>query len=131
MKVRWMEAEMFLIPPVISVLSWVSDWATSYNILYSNWMFCNFLLIVDYFSILKFNKNTMFHAREMGQCWLTSPSRTRYLLDIYISFCCIFFVGILKISFKYIQKHHPFNISIKHLENIFIKTFYVRYLKYK
>jgi hypothetical protein len=27
------------------------------------------------------------------------------------------------------QKHHPFNISIKHLENIFIKTTYVRYLK--
>ncbi len=57
------------------------------------------------------------------------PSRTRYLLDIYISFWCLFFVGILQISFKYIQKHHSFIISIKHLENIFIKTFYVRYVK--
>ncbi len=62
--------------------------------------------------------------------WVSStlPSRTRYLWDIYRSFCCLFFVGILQISFKYIQKHHPFIISIKHLENIFIKTFYVRYL---
>jgi hypothetical protein len=55
--------------------------------------------------------------------------RTRYLLDIYISFCCLFSVDILQISFKYIQKHHPFNISIKRLENIFIKKNYVRYLK--
>jgi hypothetical protein len=28
------------------------------------------------------------------------PSRTRYLSDIYISFCCLFFVDILQISFK-------------------------------
>jgi hypothetical protein len=48
--------------------------------------------------------------------------------DTYISFCCLF-LDILQISFKYIQKHHPFNISIKNLENIFIKTTYVRYLK--
>jgi hypothetical protein len=27
---------------------------------------------------------------------------------------------------KYIQKHHQFNISVKHFENIFIKTTYVR-----
>ena len=33
------------------------------------------------------------------------------------------------LSFKYIQKHHPFNISIKHLENMFMKTTNVRYLK--
>jgi hypothetical protein len=78
-----------------------------------------------------FKSELLNSALEAGTSinWKATPSRTIYLLDIYISFCCLFFKDILQIYFKYIQKHHPFNISIKHLENIFIKTTNVRYQK--
>ncbi len=60
-----------------------------------------------------------------------SPSIERYISFRYLCdfFVLTFFVDVLQISFKYLQKHHPFNISIKHLENIFTKITYVRYLK--
>lgn len=64
-----------------------------------------------------------------GKADPSNETSFRYLLGLVHIFLLSFFVDISQISFKYIQTHHPLNISIKRLENIFIKITCVRYLK--